>query len=588
MGPEIRPPEKSKDNGTGGLTEHRGGDIAGKAEPSGAVKPFRIPVGIALGLVFSVSLVVLCGTIIAFLASSDRNIAIRLLNEQARAVLKGHEEVLHNFFSRQEHLFQSIASHALQSGTAMTPSDLQPYLELLPPGVKLDLGRAVLDQVPNDQLPEPSWSEFKYRQGFATAVRELEIDLGNDQILLGYFPQTVFARLARDMSWDDRQRNFLLQGRDKAIAVDGVPEDVFAATPGAALPDLTSLRSTPLRLLWQEQPDGRELGDGIEGRLFAADRGMYAAIYSEVTSGPASGWIVGTLYRASEFGAVLDQTWLVLYVALAALIVGAILSFLLGRMLGRPLTRLATSAAELRQLSFDQTQRLPRSRLAELDDVNQAFNGSIGALNAFAKYVPRQLVSRLIEEGMTSSRNIELREMTIVFADLAGFTGKASHLTPEETATYLNTYFETVSRAIAESDGTIDKFLGDGVMAFWGAPSDQPDHAAMAIRAVEVLAARINAGDGADMQVRIGVHTGKVVVGDIGTTARMNYTVIGDAVNVAARLQEYGKEVDPHARVIALASGETVSQIPEGCSGLSLGKVRLRGRDEPLTVFRIA
>ncbi|WP_434053387.1 MAG: adenylate/guanylate cyclase domain-containing protein [Roseibium sp.] len=588
MGPEIRPPDNKAENGAGGLTEHLGGDIAAPAGPSGAAKPFRLPVGIALGLVFSVSLVVLCGTIIAFLAASDRNIAVRLLNDQARAVLKGHEEVLHNFFSRQEHLFQSIASHASQSDQPMTASDLKPYLELLPAGVKLDLGRAVLDQAPADQLPEASWSGFKYRQGFATAVRELEIDLGNGQILLGYFPQTVFARLARDMSWDERQRNFFLAGPDKAVAVDGVPEERFSAAPGAVLPELTSLTGTPLRLIWQDQPGGRALGEGIEGRLFPADGRMYTAIYSEITSGPASGWIVGTLYRASEFGAVLDQTWVVLYVALGVLIVGAILSFLVGRMLGRPLTRLAMSAAELRQLNFDQAQRLPRSRLAELDDVNQAFNGSIGALNAFAKYVPRQLVSRLIEEGMTSSRNIELREMTIVFADLAGFTGKASHLTPEETATYLNTYFETVSRAIAESDGTIDKFLGDGVMAFWGAPSDQPDHAAMAIRAVAVLAERINAAEGGDIRVRIGVHTGKVVVGDIGTTARMNYTVVGDAVNVAARLQEYGKDVDPHARVIALASGETVAQIPEGFAGLSLGKVKLRGRDEPLTVFRIA
>lgn len=588
MGPESRLPDKRADNGAGGLTEHLQGDIAAQAEPSAASKPFRLPVGIALGLVFSVSLVVLCGTIIAFLAASDRNIAKRLLNEQARAVLKGHEEVLHNFFTRQEHLFQSIASHAAQSGRRMTSSDLTPYLELLPEGVKLDLGRAVLDEAPADRLPEANWSEFKYRQGFSTAVRELEIDLGNGQFLLGYFPQTVFARLAREMSWDERQRIFLLAGPDKAIAVDGVSEDRFAASPGAVLPDLGSLSGTPLRLLWHDQPSGRELGEGIEGRLFPADGGMYTAIYGEVTNGPASGWIVGTLYRADEFGAVLDQTWVVLYVALGVLIVGAILSFLVGRMLGRPLTRLAMSAAELRQLNFDEAQRLPRSRLAELDDVNQAFNGSVGALNAFAKYVPRELVSRLIEEGMTRSRNIELREMTIVFADLAGFTGKASHLTPEETATYLNTYFETVSEAIAESDGTIDKFLGDGVMAFWGAPSDQPDHAAMAIRAVARLAERINASGSEDMRVRIGVHTGKVVVGDIGTTARMNYTVIGDAVNVAARLQEHGKEVDASARVIALASGETVAQIPEGYGGMSLGKVKLRGRDEPLTVFRIA
>jgi class 3 adenylate cyclase len=315
---------------------------------------------------------------------------------------------------------------------------------------------------------------------------------------------------------------------------------------------------------------------------------MFTALYTEVGSGPAKGWILGALYKAEEFGAALDQTRIVLYAALVALVVGAVLSFAVGRMLGRPLIRLAHAAAALHQLEFASTDKLPRSRLKELDDVNQAFNGSLGALNAFAKYVPRQLVSRLIEEGMTEARNIELREMTIVFTDLAGFTGMASHLSAEETAAYLNGYFETVSQAITERQGTIDKFLGDGVMAFWGAPADQPDHAAMAIAAVKALADRIAAEPDASMRVRVGVHTGKVVVGDIGSAARMNYTVIGDAVNVAARLQEYGKQVDPEARVIVLASGDTMAQLPEGVSATSLGPIQLRGRTEPLSVFRIA
>jgi class 3 adenylate cyclase len=189
---------------------------------------------------------------------------------------------------------------------------------------------------------------------------------------------------------------------------------------------------------------------------------------------------------------------------------------------------------------------------------------------------------------MTDSRNIELREMTIVFTDLAGFTSLASHLSAEETAAYLNGYFETVSKEISERDGTIDKFLGDGVMAFWGAPSDQPDHASKAIAASIALAERIRNDPALNMRIRIGVHTGNVVVGDIGSASRMNYTVIGDAVNVAARLQEYGKQVDPNAKVIALASGETMAQLPEGASATSLGQVKLRGRGEALTVFRIA
>ncbi len=551
-------------------------------------KRFRLPVGVALGLVLSLLLVLICGVIILYMASSDRRIAGRLLDEQALAVLNGNSAVLNRFFKEQELLFRSIAVHATEAGRPLAAKDLEPYYRLLPAGVKLELGRSVMSDAPAGALPELAWSGFRYEEGMQTGAKEAELALGNGQTLIGLYPQPVFADIAASMQWEGRQTVFILSGRMQAIVVGGLPEKDFSATPGKPLPDVAGLTGSPLHRIWADEKRAHNMGGEVSGRVFPTDNRMYTAIYKEIETGPARGWILGTLYQADEFGAALDQTRIVLYAAVIAMIVGAVLSFIVGRMLGRPLIRLAHSAAGLRQLDFNAAEHLPRSRLAELDDVNQAFNGSVSALNAFSKYVPRQLVSRLIEEGMTSSRNTELRELTIVFCDLVGFTGKASHLSAEETVRYLNGYFETVSSAIAESEGTIDKFLGDGVMAFWGAPSDQPDHAEKAIAAVLELARRIRESPEQDMRVRIGVHTGKVVVGDIGSAARMNYTVIGDAVNVAARLQEYGKHVDAHAKVIALASGETMSQLPQGATGTSLGPVQLRGRDEPLPVFRIA
>ncbi|GAB2185733.1 adenylate/guanylate cyclase domain-containing protein [Roseibium sp. LAB1] len=578
-----------------------GGASSGNVEATGGVRDakkaiapaetrrgFRVPVGVALGLVFSVLLVLICGIIITYMAASDRRIAGRLLDEQGVAVLRGNEEVLTGFFDRQQLLFRSVAAHVAETGAKLTAADLRAYEPLMPDGARLELGSAVLVETPPDELPDIAWSAFEIRTGFDTAIKTAELDLGNGQLLIGVYPQQVFADLARTMAFEGRQQVFMLSGRDRAIAVEGLPASDFLVQPGQPLPSLDKLTGSPLHLIWAPNDQSHDMGGSVTGRVFPGDQGMFTALYTEVGSGPAKGWILGALYKAEEFGAALDQTRIVLYAALVALVVGAVLSFAVGRMLGRPLIRLAHAAAGLRQLEFASTGKLPRSRLKELDDVNQAFNGSLGALNAFAKYVPRQLVSRLIEEGMTEARNIELREMTIVFTDLAGFTGMASHLSAEETAAYLNGYFETVSQAITERQGTIDKFIGDGVMAFWGAPADQPDHAAKAIAAVKALADRITAEPDASMRVRVGVHTGKVVVGDIGSAARMNYTVIGDAVNVAARLQEYGKHVDPGARVIVLASGDTMAQLPEGLSATSLGAIQLRGRTEPLSVFRIA
>lgn len=561
-------------------------DRIGLQEP--VRRRFTLPVGVALGLVFSAMLIIICGLIIFYMAFSDRRIAGRLLDESASATIANNRAILSHFFDEQTLLFGAISIQANNSGAPLIDGDLARYETLLPTGSRLMIKRALATAVAAPADNAPVWTGFVYSPELREAVFQAEFAFQNGQRLLAQYPRSVFEQLSAKMQFDGRQNPFLLADRQTAIVVSGVPPQTFVPTAEAPLPALKSMTASPLHMIWEEQDAAHEMGGQVAGRVFPALGGMYTAIYEEIAEGPAKGWVLGALYRADQFGAALDQSRIVLYASALALLVGAVISFAIGRVLGRPLSRLAEASARIRDLDFGTVERLPSSRLAELDDVNSAFNGTLSALSAFARYVPRQLVSRLVAEGMTDPHQIEVRDMTIVFTDLAGFTSLASHLTAEQTAVFLNRYFETVSNAITAEDGTIDKYMGDGVMAFWGAPMDQPDHAEHAIAAVKALAKELLTDEDTDIRLRIGVHTGKVVVGNFGSSSRMNYTVIGDAVNIAARLQEYGKTVDSGAKVIVLASAETMSRLPAGTSATSIGSISLRGRDEATDVFRIA
>ena len=143
---------------------------------------------------------------------------------------------------------------------------------------------------------------------------------------------------------------------------------------------------------------------------------------------------------------------------------------------------------------------------------------------------------------------MERRNLTVLFSDLENFSTHAGQSTPDELLAQMSVYFEEVSRAISDEKGTVDKFIGDGVMAFWGAPADLPDHILRAcvgsLRAARRME-RVNAAWLAEgkpaLRIRIGLNTADVLVGNVGSSERFSYTVMGDGVNVAARLEGMNK-----------------------------------------------
>jgi class 3 adenylate cyclase len=277
------------------------------------------------------------------------------------------------------------------------------------------------------------------------------------------------------------------------------------------------------------------------------------------------------------------------------------LSVLLVRRATRPLAEISRQARFVGELDFDKVEHLPRNMVREIDQVFQAFNAMVSGLRAMNTYVPRSLFRKLMRLGVDKAAVASERDLTFIFTDIVGFTSMSENLTAAQTADILNEHFALLVAAVEREGGTVDKFIGDGMLAFWGAPDERADHALAAARACLGIAAALREGNtrargngGKLVRMRIGLHTGRVVVGNVGALDRWNYTVVGDAVNLCERLQSFGRDVAPQDEMVILASDTAVSRIQAQSGGMiaagaarKVGTHRLRGRSEAIAVWRL-
>ena len=150
----------------------------------------------------------------------------------------------------------------------------------------------------------------------------------------------------------------------------------------------------------------------------------------------------------------------------------------------------------------------------------------------------------------------------------------------------LNRHFEVLYQCIEAEGGTLDKYIGDAAMAFWGAPEEQPDHAMRACRAA-LAARKAFAEIEPDQRVKIAIHTGPLIVGNIGAVARMNYTVIGDTVNTCSRIEKIAGDLDAGEPTIILISDATAAELDDGFKLKAAGDFQVKGREKPVTVYRL-
>jgi adenylate cyclase len=206
----------------------------------------------------------------------------------------------------------------------------------------------------------------------------------------------------------------------------------------------------------------------------------------------------------------------------------------------------------------------------------------------FAQYVPPPVVARLVKQPELMKLGGETYEVTLMFTDLANFTTMSEQLSAQQTVEVLKAYFNTMTAIVDRYEGTVDKFIGDAIMAFWGAPLQDARHAEQAVRAaidmraaMEGLVADLRAKGLPSIGMRIGLHTGTAVVGNVGSVTRFSYTAIGDAVNLAARLEGANKAFGTGV----LLSETTARQLPPEVRLRPLDDVIVKGKTEPVRVY---
>lgn len=259
-------------------------------------------------------------------------------------------------------------------------------------------------------------------------------------------------------------------------------------------------------------------------------------------------WSVGTMVPTHDFVGRLESTLKqVVLISLGILLLAVAIIAVVARRLLRPLALISDDMARIRTLDIDESVK-HSSFFYEIDMIGNALDSMKHGLKAFSKFVPVTLVKQLILSKSGAELGGEKRRLTMMFTDIQGFTTISESMQTEALLQHISEYLDRLTTIILGQSGTVDKYIGDAIMSFWGAPIEDPEHEAHACRAallcvreLRTLNARWASEGKPELHTRFGISSGEVSVGNMGSRERMNYTVLGDAVNLASRLEGINK-----------------------------------------------
>lgn len=329
----------------------------------------------------------------------------------------------------------------------------------------------------------------------------------------------------------------------------------------------------------------------IRGHFRLSDGTEYLASFAPFPASLGKRWELFLLVPSSDFVGPLSQTTTaVMLFAALILITGLMAVQVLSTNIRHSIDELVLETERLRRLELGGEVRVVSSRITEIITLAEAVAAMRIALDSFSRFVPRTIVKELVATGRGLSLGGENREVTVMFTDLVNFSTIAEQVSAQELTLRVSEYFQAVSEEVIQHDGTIDKYVGDAVMALWNAPHHTEDHAARACAAAlgaQRRMAEVNrrwlAEGWHQIGMRVGLHSDTVVAGIIGSTEHMGYTALGDGVNVAARLEGVNKTYGTGICV----SHTVYEAVKDRFLLRPLDFVAVKGRREPIRIYEL-
>lgn len=323
--------------------------------------------------------------------------------------------------------------------------------------------------------------------------------------------------------------------------------------------------------------------------VFKLDGLEYLAYFSPFPKTINNNWVLGMVAPSEDFtGPVKRVNQEVFYISVGILFLAIFLLIIFSHRISYPIEVLAEQMRRLKDLDIV-TEPLPESHLQEISQMEEAMKLVKEGLSSFSKYVPKELVLSLIQTGSHKNLGGEVKKLTIFFSDIESFTSISEKLPSDQLMTYISCYFNELSGIILAEKGTIDKFIGDSIMAFWGAPKEDSQQVLHGCRA----ALRCHQAAQEDphffgpqrpsFKTRFGLHHAEVIVGNVGSSDRMNYTIFGDGVNVASRLEGINKIYGTHI----LVTQDVVNETKDHFLFRIVDKVAFQGRQMGSLIFEL-
>lgn len=408
-------------------------------------------------------------------------------------------------------------------------------------------------------------------------------------------PVEELSRHIAELSRRDGMTPFILYGNNHVLAHPSlVSEPTVQDSTGSPLPALSAIDDGVLQRIWS--PDEEELFFltnnnqlHTSGAFIEEQKRFHVYLYRYVDDYGPRAWIIGAHLNTETYGGAEGERLMrSLLAGLAVLLAAVIGAFLLGRYITRPVTAIAEAARQVEADQLDAVQALPSSHMRELDDAARSFNQMVVDLRertlirqTLGQFVPEEVARSLLSEG--GCLKTENAIATLLYSDIEGFTQLTETEGSARVVAILNAYFSEMVHILERHHGVVTQFHGDAILATFNVPIANAQHARNAILAASEMLACVQSESFAEhrLRIRIGMDTGPVVAGAVGAAGRLSYSVYGNSVNLAARLEILNKQYGTR-----LLISENTARLAEGAIPLRLvGDVQIRGQANSIRTY---